>query len=505
MNSAIPAPYNRLEAVLLLAVLGVATLLRFIGIADHSLSGDEITTIDFAALSLAEIANEIRIWENHPPLYYWIMHFVVDLFGVSEYSIRIPSTIFGIAAVYYTFVLARMLFGTASALVVAALLAVSPFAVTYSQDGRMYTLLLLFSVISSVRFVIWTREMTLRNMVFYWVPSVLLVYTHVYGILFVFGQTVFMAFYVWSQDTSTRWPMIRTWVTGQFLLVVASLPWLLVLAIRAMDHQEDGFWIGVPTLRTVINILFDYTGSRETAALWVLLLGTAVFSVFQSRDKSGEFAFTRFWAVAFCIVTIGIVHVIPFLMSQVSTPVYLHKYTLPAMPGFYMLGILGVSLLHRVPAKVLACLILLAGMVPGYTGSDRMFAYSPALSDAAKFLKANAAAEEGVVLCGRKNFLMTIPHYLEREQIESPVVMAWTKRVRRSDPESILRPVVAAPPPVPEQIRHLDKVWYLHLDDVGGIGCERPQDWVGEDFEIVDRNSSIYRIPATRLERRSVP
>jgi hypothetical protein len=72
------------------------------------------------------------------------------VFGASEAALRSLSVVSGIGLVALAWWLGRRLFGIRAGLAAAALLAVSPFAVYYSQEARMYALLALWAALASV-------------------------------------------------------------------------------------------------------------------------------------------------------------------------------------------------------------------------------------------------------------------------------------------------------------------------------------------------------------------
>ena len=117
--------------------------------------------LDYQSLWLDEglqyfVANNNSIWELfsqtrsfHPPLSFVINHAFLQI-GESEFFLRLPSALFGVASLPVFYLLARELTSRRVALLSTFVLAVSPFHVWYSQEGRMYAQVLFFSLLSSV-------------------------------------------------------------------------------------------------------------------------------------------------------------------------------------------------------------------------------------------------------------------------------------------------------------------------------------------------------------------
>lgn len=125
----------------------LATALRFYRLDGQSLWADEGNSVALAGRSLAVITYGAA-YDIHPPLYYYLLHFWVLLFGNSELAVRSLSAVIGILLVGLTFLLGRRLFDPWVGLVAAFLSAISPFQIYYSQEARMYILLAALSALS---------------------------------------------------------------------------------------------------------------------------------------------------------------------------------------------------------------------------------------------------------------------------------------------------------------------------------------------------------------------
>ena len=68
--------------------------LRLYGITSESIWLDEAFSIQLAKHGPFEIIRKTAS-DVHPPLYYLLLHFWIDLFGASEFSVRFLSLLFG--------------------------------------------------------------------------------------------------------------------------------------------------------------------------------------------------------------------------------------------------------------------------------------------------------------------------------------------------------------------------------------------------------------------------
>ena len=79
--------------------------------------------------------------DANPPLYYLLLHFWMALNGDSSYYVRFLSVLFSVATIPFIYLIGKRISGPATGLAAAVLLTVSPFNIRYSQETRMYTLL----------------------------------------------------------------------------------------------------------------------------------------------------------------------------------------------------------------------------------------------------------------------------------------------------------------------------------------------------------------------------
>lgn len=141
---------------MIFAILILGFILRLISL-DQSLWLDEATSVLIARdFSISEILTKFSPGDFHPPLYYLMLKVWIVFFGSSEVVVRLMSVMFGIATVYSVYLIARALSGKVTplhkqsltsykgvtwdtwALLSAALLAIAPLHIYYSQEARMY-------------------------------------------------------------------------------------------------------------------------------------------------------------------------------------------------------------------------------------------------------------------------------------------------------------------------------------------------------------------------------
>ena len=138
------------QAALFILILTVSAGLRLYHLGFESIWLDEGYTIRFASYDLKRI---FFLQDTSPPLYYILMHYWIRLFGESEFSIRLPSLLFGILAIIMIYRLGSAIFDREAALIGSLLLGLSVFHLAHSQDARSYSLAVLMSLASMYYFL----------------------------------------------------------------------------------------------------------------------------------------------------------------------------------------------------------------------------------------------------------------------------------------------------------------------------------------------------------------
>ena len=137
----------------LAALVVLAAALRFWRIGDQSFWLDEVFTVALVNEDLVGMLKGVRETESTPHLYYTLAWLWEKIAGDGEGALRALSALFGIATVPVAYLAARQLFRPAIALTAAALVAVNPWLVWYSQEARAYALLVLLSTAALLFFL----------------------------------------------------------------------------------------------------------------------------------------------------------------------------------------------------------------------------------------------------------------------------------------------------------------------------------------------------------------
>ncbi|MBC8264732.1 MAG: glycosyltransferase family 39 protein, partial [Anaerolineales bacterium] len=97
---------------------------------------------------LTDTSRQVITFDNHPPLYFLLLHFMVKLAGQSEFALRFPSLVFSVLTVSLLYAVGKRLFNQQVGLLAALFGAISPLYLWYSHEARMYTMLTFLGLLS---------------------------------------------------------------------------------------------------------------------------------------------------------------------------------------------------------------------------------------------------------------------------------------------------------------------------------------------------------------------
>lgn len=131
-------------------VLACAVALRFLALSPLWL--DEAQTVAIAHRSMSGMFSALR-HDGSPPLYYVLLLGWMKVFGTSAFAVRALAGVFSVAALPLMWRAARRLGASRrNAWVATLMLATSPFAVRYATETRMYSLVMLLSLLALLAF-----------------------------------------------------------------------------------------------------------------------------------------------------------------------------------------------------------------------------------------------------------------------------------------------------------------------------------------------------------------
>jgi hypothetical protein len=233
-----------LELLPLGLVVAAGCMLRLNGYIRHSSWFDEL----YAACTASNPGHPfLSTFEDpgNPPLYFILLRFWFMIFGWTEQSGRLFSALLGSAAVISLYVMVKRFTNRKTALLAAVFMAVNTCLIGYSQEIRGYILEVFLVPLAGLSFLGFNQKnkQTITDLVWYVIPSILLVNTHYYGGLLVFANFLFFAGYSIITKTFNRKKTVL-FMLGNAIIVLSLLPFFVHTALRrALLDQNFNAWL----------------------------------------------------------------------------------------------------------------------------------------------------------------------------------------------------------------------------------------------------------------------
>jgi mannosyltransferase len=239
-----------------LTALAAAVRLSTVGVQSYWL--DEAVTVSLLHNSLGGMLQAIPGSESTPPLYYVLAWLWSKLFGTGEAGLRSLSAVIGTATIPFAYDAGARLITRRAGLVLAALAAVNPLLVWFSQEARAYALLVLLTTASFAFLARVLEKPTARRLAGWAIASALALAAHYFALFVVAPEAILLL-----------WRLRRRALPAVGVVVVAGLA-LLPLAVHQASNDRADFiresGLGRRLLQIPKQYLTGFNAPLEAAA-----------------------------------------------------------------------------------------------------------------------------------------------------------------------------------------------------------------------------------------------
>jgi mannosyltransferase len=475
-----------LPAAVLVVLLAVSFVLRTDSLGE-SLWMDEGLSIGIASQPLFDIPSVLRV-DGSPPLYYMLLSVWMDVVGNGPGETQALSVLIALVSVPGGMWAGWSLFGRRAGLMCAALCAVNPFLTQYAQETRMYSLMLVLSLLATAAFLHVFAFGRRRYLPLFFVLLALMLYTHNWGLFLAAGLVCALlpCWYV-SENRHAFWKDALIGFGGAGLLY---LPWLPTL-LHQVQHTGAP-WLNPPNFGAPIQITRSLLGGGTPTVALVLAGGTGLAAVIARRVEDKERT-----AVIAGAVTVLATLAVAWLVSQVS-PAWTTRYLGVLLGPMLLVAALGLA---RAGTLGLIALVIVIGIwaIPRSYGLENKSNASDLRRDAVPELREgdlvlSMQPEQGPLLAYHLEDLGGAP----KLQFGSPLglmendrVMDWTdghERLKEATPATNLTPLL-------DRLPRGGRVLIVHPV------TQRADDWDAPWTQLVRRRSAQWGAALAADER----
>ncbi|HZQ28950.1 MAG TPA: glycosyltransferase family 39 protein, partial [Acidimicrobiales bacterium] len=305
---------------------------------------DEALTVNIAKLPLAKLPGALR-HDGAPPLYYGLLHVWMRVFGTSDFAARALSSVLAVGSLPLVWLVGRRLAGPRAANLTLLLVAVSPFAVRYATEARMYTLVIFLVLLGILAFERALDDLRRPGpLVAVGVLAGLLVLTHYWALFLTVAAAAAML-------ARRAWPIVIAIAVGT---VVFFLPWAPVFLYQSQHTGTP--WAAAPGLREVFSAVVNFAGGNNDAGVFLglLFLAFALVAVYGRPAHSGAIelawpgdrAATPLASVTFGALFVGVA------ASVVARSGFAPRYASVVLAPFLVVVALGLTKLPSLRTQI---------------------------------------------------------------------------------------------------------------------------------------------------------
>ena len=402
--------------ILLTTLLG--GFLRVLMLRTKGMWLDETFSIWLANHTVAEMLQWIAKIDQHPPLYYLLLHYWIARFGDTPYYARLLSALFGAGTIPVIYLIGKRMSGAMVGLVAAVFLTLSPFHIYFAQETRMYTLLTFnaaVAIYALVRLLTDPRAVSpiggqLRDYLHIWrtsapverppqagfsyedksrkrwLPiqtietdlawvafilfSAATMLSHNTAVLFplatnifVLGLILFRRLNQSAPQPVFQAPTLGNWVKAQIGIFVLWSPWLFIFIKQAISVYQR-FWIPAPTGDAVVQALKSFVNA---SAPMPADLGSVIWGLYALAFGLGLVSYRKKLPQLLFLATLFAIPFLGELLVSIYRPIFYDRTLIWTTIPLFLILAAGVAQLR---------LRLLVFMMIGILGAINLFAVS---------------------------------------------------------------------------------------------------------------------------------
>ncbi|HEY6045942.1 MAG TPA: glycosyltransferase family 39 protein [Pyrinomonadaceae bacterium] len=367
--------HSRTSRWLFVLIAIVFALARLWRLTSSCLWFDEIFSVHAARHSWAGLLKFAAADIIHPPLFYALLKIWIAVGGESILWLRLLPFLISVATILPFALLCRELnLKPAETNLALLLMAVSGFQIKYAQEVRMYSLLLLLSILSIWLFLRSLKHsFTRKDLVALTALNLLLVYTHYYGWVLVAVEGLIVLI-------SRRKHILKS-VLSLAALLLAYLPWVYEVAVSREPGRgvaQNLGWIPRPGFSDVLQFYvvaskpFLFSQSTvdriyDSLSLWAVFLLLAIpLSLFLWQAwRERRVRETEMWLAVLMVAPL----IIAFALSwTLPYPVWGNRHLIICAAPLAIISSVAIlrlkaNWMRMAIAVLLGCWILFAAMI----------------------------------------------------------------------------------------------------------------------------------------------
>jgi len=265
--------------------------------------------------------------DGHPAGIQVFLYFWVKIVGFSEFWIKLPFLLMGLASIWLIWKIAKEWFSENVAILATSTLAFMQYFIMYSQIARPYISGLFFTLLMILywyRFLFCSdgnKKLMLKNALGFVLGAVLCSYNHYFSLLMVVLIS-FLGFLYLKRD------YFKWYIGSLFIILLLFLPHIYIF-LHQLSLQGLG-WLGKPEISFFVDFIWYLTHFN----VWVLCCFIIFLFWILMRFIKSKFQFSRQQFIAFYLGVSS--SMIGYFYSIYRAPVLQYSVLIFSVPFFFI-------------------------------------------------------------------------------------------------------------------------------------------------------------------------
>ena len=275
-----------------IVAVGIASLVLGIVVRFTTASSlwlDEALTVNISKLPVGDLLRQLK-HDGHPPLYYLLLHGWADLFGTGDVAVRALSGVFGLLTLPLAYIAGRRRGGSLAGWLAVIVFSLSAFMVRYSDEARMYSLVMLLVMVGYllVDDVVRRGRGGLLRLAGIALVTGALLYSHYWAMWLLVVTGLVLVWRAWrNPEPTVRRPALQT--LGALVVGgVLFLPWLPSMLYQSEHTGTPWATPSRPTTAASFTLQDLGSGLYSDAGLLAVVLGVLILLAVFGRAIDGR-------------------------------------------------------------------------------------------------------------------------------------------------------------------------------------------------------------------------
>lgn len=335
---------KRFEVVLIpLFIFILNVLIKMPYLTSRDIALDEPFTLYYAQQDISAII-EMLYSENNPPFHFFFLHYWMKLFGISAFSVRLPSLLFSAFTAVALYKIGTKFFSRFTGIVAALVFTFSTMHIFFSHEARVYPFFSMLTAASLYCFLsIFLNSNSKKYFYYLFIANLLLIYSHYFGFFVLMVEVGCLL--LWFKQRV----LIKPFLILFLLIGIAYIPNLLIFWHRFSTSAQNGTWVSLPAVTEFYGNLNRFINNKyNMLVLLVIAAGIAIYIAIQKKVLHKFKSFIINQNILIVLIWFILPYTLMFCISF-KVPMFIDRYILYTSIPFYLL--IAVGFTHFIDTK----------------------------------------------------------------------------------------------------------------------------------------------------------